>query len=74
MLGARRQWEIAGRYGSFDPSALVTANDQNEWRVGASYYYRRHGLKIQADFGELEVGGTTTTNNQEFRLQTQFIF
>ncbi len=74
LIGAARQWEIAGRYGTFDPSALVTGNDQKEWRVGASYYNRRHSLKIQADFGELEIGAATTTNNQEFRLQTQFIF
>lgn len=75
LIGKKRQWEIAGRYGSFDPSDLVNVNERNEWRVGASYYYNRHNLKVQADYGQLETEAAAgSIKNQELRLQTQFIF
>jgi phosphate-selective porin OprO/OprP len=72
-IGARRQWELAARYGSFDPTSLTDDNDQTEWRVGASYYYNKHALKVQADYGELENEGNGQKNG-EFRVQTQFLF
>ncbi|HET8644675.1 MAG TPA: porin [Vicinamibacteria bacterium] len=72
-FGARRQWELAGRYGSFDPTSLTAGNDQREWRVGGSYYYQRHALKVQADYGQLENKGNGQKNG-EFRVQTQFLF
>ncbi len=75
LIGSKRQWEIAGRYGMFDPSDLLTSNDRKEWRVGASYYYNRHNLKVQADYGQLEAeAAAASVKNKEFRLQTQFIF
>jgi phosphate-selective porin OprO and OprP len=73
LFGSRRQWELAGRYGSLDPSALVNTNDLTEWRVGASFYYQRHFLKVQADFGRLE-NKANGQGNDEFRVQTQFQF
>ncbi len=75
LMGRKRQWEIAGRYGSFDPSDAVSINERNEWRVGGSYYYNRHNLKVQADYGQLETEASAgNIKNKEFRLQTQFIF
>jgi phosphate-selective porin OprO/OprP len=74
-LRTKRDWAIAGRYGSFDPTDLVSGNDRKEWRVGLSYFYSRHSLKVQADFGELKTEAAAgDIKNQEFRLQTQFIF
>jgi hypothetical protein len=73
LFGAKRQWELAGRYGSLDPSALVNTNDLTEWRIGASYYYQRHALKVQADYGRLE-NKANGQKNDEFRVQTQFLF
>lgn len=73
LIGAKRQWEIAGRYGTFDPTSRVAGNDQREWRVGASFYYQRHALKVQADYGQLE-NRQTGVKNDEVRLQTQFLF
>lgn len=73
LLGAKRQWEIAGRYGSFDPTSLTAGNDMREWRVGASYYHVRHALKVQADYGRLE-NKANGVKNDELRLQTQFLF
>jgi phosphate-selective porin OprO and OprP len=73
LLGAARQWELAARYGSVDPTSLTAGNDQREWRVGASYYSKRHALKVQADYGQLE-NKASGVKNDEFRLQTQFLF
>jgi len=41
-----------------------------------SYYYGRHNLKVQADFGQLstDVAGSRTIKNKEFRLQSQIVF
>jgi phosphate-selective porin OprO/OprP len=74
-LFGKKQWEIAGRYGMFDPSDLVSSNDRKEWRVGASYYYNRHSMKVQADYGQLEAEAAAgSVKNKELRVQTQFIF
>jgi len=76
-LGSKRDWAVSGSYGKFDPTDLVSGNDRKEWRVGLSYFYSRHSLKVQADYGELkdEAGNSGAgAANKEFRLQTQFIF
>ena len=41
-----------------------------------SYYYARHGLKWQTDFGQVSRRrpATATTKIFEFRSQLQFIF
>ena len=77
MLNKRRTWEGALRYGMREVSALISNDDNTELRGGLSYYYRRHTLKFQMDFGRVEVGrlatsGTSKTN--ELRIQSQFIF
>ena len=73
LLGAKRQWEVVARYGTFDPTSLTGDNDQTETRGGLNYYYNRHALKVQADFGRLKNKANGQTND-EFRLQTQFLF
>ena len=77
MINRRRTWEGAVRYGKRDVSAIISNDDNTELRGGLSYYYRRHTLKLQMDFGRVEVGrvatpGTAKTN--ELRIQSQFIF
>ena len=69
-------WEIGVRYGQFDPSDLVSANKRTELRGALSYYYGRHNLKVQADFGQLktELAGGNSVKNMEFRLQSQIVF
>ncbi len=76
MLTSRRMWEIGARYGQYDPSDLVPANKRTELRGALSYYYGRHNLKVQADFGQLktELAGGNSFKNKEFRLQSQIIF
>ena len=74
-FGPGRKWALAGRIGDFDPSDLVSVNDRKEWRVGLSYFYSRHTLKVQADYGQLKTSAAAgDIKNSEFRIQTQFIF
>jgi phosphate-selective porin OprO and OprP len=73
LIGPRRQWEVAGRYGTFDPTSLTPSNDMREWRIGANYYYNRHALKVQADYGRIE-NRATSVKSDELRIQTQFLF
>ena len=48
-------------------------NDQTETRGGLNYYYNRHALKVQADYGRLK-NKANGQKNDEFRIQTQFLF
>jgi hypothetical protein len=72
----RRTWEVAVRYGQTDPSLSTSNNILKETRGALSYYYARHGLKWQNDFGQVQTQNSTTgTQKQfEFRSQFQFIF
>lgn len=77
LINPKRTWEIAARYGTFDPTDLVDGNKRKELRGGISYYHLRHSLKVQADYGQLEdeaANNRAGTKNQEFRLQTQIVF
>ncbi len=76
LLTSRRQWELGLRYGQFDPSDLVPANKRTELRGALSYYYGRHNMKVQADFGQLKTEATAgnSIRNKEFRLQSQIVF
>jgi phosphate-selective porin OprO and OprP len=70
-------WEIAGRYVRIEPSDLVANNDQTETGVALNYYYNRHNLKVQVDWRQIKDDAANSgagTKNNEFRLQTQFIF
>jgi hypothetical protein len=76
-LFSRRRYEIAARYGSFDPTDLTDKNNTNEIRAAFNYYYARHGLKWQNDLGRVttQTGPTATkVKTWEFRSQLQFIF
>lgn len=78
MLNRRRTWEAAFRYGDREINSLLGNDDITEVRGGISYYYRRHSLKFQMDFGRLQTGLGATSGNKrkdnELRLQSQFIF
>ena len=65
------------RYGQFDPTDKTAANLRKELRGVVSYYYGRHNMKVQADFGQLRDEAANTgknTKNNEFRLQSQIVF
>ena len=76
QLFSRRRYEVALRYGVFDPSNLAARNDTQEIRGAFNYYYARHGLKWQTDIGRVDVqaGTSPTAKTIEFRSQLQFIF
>jgi phosphate-selective porin OprO and OprP len=78
MLNRMRTWEAAVRYGDRELNDLLGNDDITEVRGGISYYYRRHSLKFQMDFGQVETGLGATSGNKrqdnELRLQSQFIF
>jgi phosphate-selective porin OprO/OprP len=76
-LFSRRRYEVALRYGRFDPSDLTAVNNVNEARAAINYYYARHGLKWQSDVGrvELQAGpNAARAKTFEIRSQLQFIF
>jgi phosphate-selective porin len=76
-LFGSQHWEVAFRYGQFDPTDLKSGDKQKEIGGALSYYHNKHNLKVQADFREVEneAGNSGAgTKNHEFRLQTQFIF
>jgi phosphate-selective porin OprO and OprP len=77
MLNQFRTWEAVARYGQREISDL-TANDKiEEIRAGINYYYRRHSLKFQTDFGLVETGRLAAGGSRkdyELRMQAQFIF
>ncbi|HYN10974.1 MAG TPA: porin [Vicinamibacterales bacterium] len=77
MLNQFRTWEAAFRYGQREVSDLVADDTHKEMRGAFSYYYRRHTLKFQVDFGRVEIPrnpGQSARKDHEVRLQTQFIF
>ena len=77
MLDSRRRWEAAFRYGWRDANDTIDHRDLTEIRGGISYYYRRHALKFQTDFGRVttQLGpGAGSRHDHELRMQAQFIF
>ena len=75
-LFSRRRYELAVRYGVLDPTQLTARNTTQEIRGAFNYYYARHGLKWQSDFGRVDVqaGANPTAKTYELRSQLQFIF
>lgn len=77
QLFSRRRYEVALRYGQFDPTDLTARNNTRELRGAFNYCYARHGLKWQSDVGRVDVqAGPTaaTVKTWELRSQLQFIF
>jgi hypothetical protein len=65
--------EVAFRYASWDPSALVASNDRTEVGGALSYFQSKHNFKVNADFRRLRDQGRTTSD-KEFRIQGQLLF
>jgi phosphate-selective porin OprO/OprP len=77
QLFSRRRYEVALRYGQFDPTDLIARNNTREVRGAFNYYYARHGLKWQTDVGRVDVQpgpAGATVKTVELRSQLQFIF
>jgi len=77
MLNQARTVEAAFRYGTREVNDDLDNDDSSEVRGGLNYYYRRHSLKVQGDFGRVETRlgpGAGTRIDYEVRVQTQFVF
>ena len=69
------KWELAFRYAEQDPSDLVGPDKVTEIRGGLNYFYARHALKVQLDYGQIKTETSSgDRKNNELRIQTQFIF
>jgi phosphate-selective porin len=68
-----KRLEAAVRYGEIDPDKDVDDNKNKEFGIAGSYYFHHHNLKLQADWRRLENEAKDTEDN-EFRMQLQFIF
>jgi phosphate-selective porin OprO/OprP len=77
QLFSRRRFEVAARYGQYNPTNANTVGVTKEMRGAFSYYYARHGLKWQTDAGQVEVtaaAGKPSVKTFEVRSQLQIIF
>ena len=77
QLFSRRRYEVAARYGMFDPTRLTALGKVREIRAAFNYYYARHGLKWQSDIGRVDTeAGPAGPSLKlwELRSQLQFIF
>lgn len=76
-LFGNRRYEVAGRFGWFDPTDRIGRNVTRESRGAFNFYYARHVLKWQTDVGRVDVqpGGTgAVARAWELRSQLQFVF
>ena len=75
-LFSRRRFEVGARWGTFDPSRIASLNNIEEIRGVFSWYYARHGLKWQSDYGRVQTQQANGNHQKlmEFRSQLQFVF
>ncbi len=70
-----RKVEVALRYSRFDENGDVVKNTEIEKRLGFGYYFSKHDLKLQADYGQVEDEASGTDNKTDvFRAQLQIVF
>lgn len=48
------RFEVAARYAAIDPDDTLDNDDLTEWRAVVGYFLKKHNLKFQADYGEIE--------------------
>ena len=68
-----RVLEAALRYASFDPSGSVTGDGRRERGLAVNYLWKKHLLKLQADFRQL-IDRAKDDSIFELRAQLQFVF
>jgi len=45
----KSNWEVAGRFTNYDPTAAIMLRDQQQYTLGLSKYIVGHSLKVQSD-------------------------
>ena len=67
--------EVALRYSQVDSNSDLPDTTSTESRIGFSWYFRKHDLKFQADYGRIEDESTSLDRDTDvFRAQLQIIF
>lgn len=70
-----RKLEVAARWSELDPNTDVDDNVQTESRIVFGYYFSKHDLKFQADYGQVEnEASATDEKTNQFRAQLQVVF
>ncbi|HEY4650149.1 MAG TPA: porin [Pontibacter sp.] len=62
-------WEIAGRYTTYNPTAVTQITPEKQYTLGLSKYIVGHNLKVQSDLTLQDRPGRTET--YQFRVQLQ---
>ena len=63
----KSNWEVAGRYTSYEPSAITLRSPEKQYTVGLSKYIVGHSLKVQSDVTKSTF--PAAADNYQFRLQ-----
>ena len=67
--------EVALRWSQVDDNTDVQDEEETEERVGFVYFFSKHDLKLQADYGRIEDEASLTDEKTEvFRAQFQIVF
>ncbi len=70
-----RRHEIALRYAGLNRDQDAADQQETERRIGYSFYFRKHDLKWQTDYGRVKVDASATDSTTDFfRSQLQIIF
>ncbi|ALJ01486.1 FmdC precursor [Rufibacter tibetensis] len=62
-------WEMAGRYTTFDPTAVTGIGEQEQYTAGLSKYIVDHSLKVQSDVTLIKEQGRN--DRVQFRMQME---
>jgi hypothetical protein len=65
----KNNWELAGRYTTFDPTETTGMRPQEQYTLGVSKYIVGHSLKVQSDITLQDQPGRE--NSYMFRLQME---
>ncbi|MFD2246322.1 porin [Pontibacter ruber] len=65
-------WEIAGRYTNYEPTAGIGQREQQQYTLGLSKYLVGHSLKVQSDFTLQQE--QNRDDRYQFRLQMELAF
>ena len=70
-----RKIELAVRYSYFDEDKDTSNDREIEKRLGFGYYFSKHDLKFQADYGQVKnEASATDEKTDQFRAQLQIVF
>lgn len=69
-----KKFEVSVRWSEFDPDADADDDSLTETRIGFGWYFSKHELKFQADYGTIEDDSDPTADLDVFRAQLQIVF